>query len=174
MCSVQVNLGGVGKIYKIRLELSTQNTNSRPSWRVKRVCPTSLQPSHLPPTMLPTHHFTITLCHQPIIHHLMSYHRPHHLSTCYHPTLHFSMLSSNTSFHYDIIPHFISLCYHPTLHFSILSSHTSFHYDIIHTSFHYDIIPHFIFLYYHPTLHFTMISSNTSFHYDIIPHFISL
>ncbi|KAK2179893.1 hypothetical protein NP493_465g00008 [Ridgeia piscesae] len=37
MFSSQVNLGGVGKIYKIRLELSSQNPNDKPSWKVKRV-----------------------------------------------------------------------------------------------------------------------------------------
>ena len=37
MFSSQVNLGGVGKIYKIRLELSSQDPSDKPSWKVKRV-----------------------------------------------------------------------------------------------------------------------------------------
>ena len=37
MCCAQVSLGGVGKIYKIRLELLSQDVNSKPSWKVKTV-----------------------------------------------------------------------------------------------------------------------------------------
>ena len=37
MLSVKVNLGAIGKIYKLRLELLSQNTDSRPSWKVKTV-----------------------------------------------------------------------------------------------------------------------------------------
>jgi len=51
--SAQVSLGGVGKIYKIRLELLSQDVNSKPSWKVKTVSDCMYQLIHGPPNNQP-------------------------------------------------------------------------------------------------------------------------
>lgn len=70
--SVQVSLGGVGEIYKIRLELQSQNPYDKPSWKVKRV---SLQ--------LPTVHFTTSL-HFVCVCVWVGAHACIHVHTCIH------------------------------------------------------------------------------------------